>query len=57
MKSRQFNYLDIGEKCTMKEQLNINRYTVWDSLFRIDQNSVNSHVFEKDDDKIEDEIY
>lgn len=57
MKSRQFNYLDIGEKCTMKEQLNINRYTVWDSLFRIYQNSVNSHVFEKDDDKIEDEIY
>lgn len=56
MKVQQFNYLDIGEKCTMKEQLNIDRYAIWNKLFQSDE--LDSNISDdKINDSKEDEIF
>lgn len=39
MHNEQFNYLDMDDYPTMKDNLNIDRYAIWDRLFPIENTS------------------
>lgn len=37
MNANQFNYLDIDDYPTMQNNLNTDRYKIWDQLFPLDE--------------------